>query len=334
MASALVIAVIAFALTLFVGKWWVRFAYNHNIRKRIRSDGPESHLAKMGTPTMGGMMIVVGVLLVTVLLNHIDAPLTLLSLAVMVSFAVLGGLDDSKTLLDSSPKTYGIAVRHKFWLMAALAFLTSTALYMPPPLGLAHTNDLQVPVIGGLRTGPWFIPIAALIIVFVSNSVNLTDGLDGLAGWNVAVAFAAYAVLAFLSSPPMPSLMTFCLTIAGACAAFLWYNAYPAQIIMGDLGALALGATLATVALESQHLLLLPVVGLVIFAEGLSVLLQVSYFKVTKRRFGAGRRLFKMAPMHHHFELIGWSQVQVMQRFVLISIIAAIVGISLALGYL
>jgi phospho-N-acetylmuramoyl-pentapeptide-transferase len=331
MARALLLAAMAFVLTLLVGGWWVGFARRHKLGKQIRIDGPQSHMTKMGTPTMGGVMVVSTVVVLTVLFNLVDRWSMLLPLAVLVSFAVLGGVDDWMTLTGSRSKTYGFTVRYKFWLMMAVAFIASLALYLPPPFGLGHEGKLQIPFFGELNIGPWFIPIATLIVVFISNAVNITDGLDSLAGWNLTISFAAYGVMTFLAEPRLTNLMAFCFTLVGACAAFLWYNAHPAQVFMGDLGSLALGATLALVALQSQQWLLLPVVGVIFVVEALSSMLQTGYFKWTRRRYGAGRRLFKMAPLHHHFELLGWSQVQVTQRFVLIGTVAAMVGISLAI---
>jgi len=331
MARSLLLAAAAFVLTLFVGRWWVRFARRHKLGKQIRVDGPQSHMTKMGTPTMGGVMIVSTVVVLTALFNLVNSRSMLLPLAVLISFAVLGGVDDWLTLTQSKSKTYGFTVRYKFWLMMAVAFISSLALYLPPPFGLGHRGLVQIPFVGERDIGLFFIPIATLIIVFISNAVNITDGLDSLAGWNLTLAFAAYGVITFLAEPQLTNLMAFCFTLVGACAAFLWFNAHPAHVFMGDLGALALGATLAVVALQSQQWLLLPVVGIVFFVEAFSVLIQTGYFKWTKRRFGQGRRVFKMAPLHHHFELLGWSQVQVTQRFVLIGTVAAMVGISLAL---
>jgi phospho-N-acetylmuramoyl-pentapeptide-transferase len=174
-----------------------------------------------------------------------------------------------------------------------------------------------------------YIPIAAFIIVGSSNAVNLTDGLDGLAGSTSAVAFAAYGVIAYLQG--QYPLMSFCFTMVGALFAFLWYNSHPAQLFMGDMGALALGATLAVVALMTGQWLLLPVVGLIFVAEAVSDILQIGYFKWTRRRTGQGKRVFKMAPIHYHFELLGWSETHVTQRFFLIGILAAMLGIALAL---
>jgi phospho-N-acetylmuramoyl-pentapeptide-transferase len=246
---------------------------------------------------------------------------------------VLGGIDDWMTLTKSRSKTYGFTVRYKFLLMLLVAFVASLALYLPRPFGLEHAGLVQIPFVGERNIGVWFIPIATLFIVFISNAVNITDGLDSLAGWNLTMAFAAYGVMTFLAEPRLTNLMAFCFTLVGACAAFLWYNAHPAQVFMGDLGSLALGAVLAVVALQSQQWLLLPVVGVIFVVEALSSMLQTGYFKWTKRRYGAGRRIFKMAPLHHHFELLGWSQVQVTQRFVLIGTVAAMIGISLAITF-
>jgi phospho-N-acetylmuramoyl-pentapeptide-transferase len=216
-------------------------------------------------------------------------------------------------------------------LMVALA--ASLVLYLPKPFGLENYGQVRIPFLAEpVNIGTWFIPFAALIIIGTSHAVNLTDGLDSLAGWNLTLAFGAYGVITFLDGD-FTNLMAFSFTLVGACAAFLWYNAHPAQVIMGDLGSLSLGAALAVIALQSQQWLLLPVVGVVFVAEALSVMIQVGYFKWTKRRLGQGKRFFKMSPLHNHFELLGWSETQVMQRFVLIGTVAAMVGISLALTY-
>jgi phospho-N-acetylmuramoyl-pentapeptide-transferase len=177
--------------------------------------------------------------------------------------------------------------------------------------------------------GWMWVPIAAFVIISSANAVNFTDGLDGLAGIIVASAFVAYGVIALLQGQVY--LVHFCFTVVGACFAFLWYNAHPAQMIMGDTGSLALGATLGIVALMTGQWLLLPVVALVPVAETMSVILQVLYFKYTRRRFGQGRRVFKMSPLHHHFELLGWSETQVVQRFWLVGLLAAMAGVALAL---
>jgi len=185
-------------------------------------------------------------------------------------------------------------------------------------------DTLYFPRLGELKVGVLFALIAALAVASSAHAVNLTDGLDGLAGGTAAVAFACYGIIAYLQHQAY--LVTFCFTMVGAILAFLWYNAHPAQVFMGDVGSLTLGATLAVVALMTGHILLLPIIGAIFVVEALSVIAQVAYFKLTH-----GRRLFKMAPLHHHFELLGWSETQITQRFWLISMLAGMVGIALAL---
>jgi phospho-N-acetylmuramoyl-pentapeptide-transferase len=208
----------------------------------------------------------------------------------------------------------------------------SLALYLPQPFGLANSGLVRIPFIGSYDIGFWFFPVAAFIIVATSNAVNLTDGLDGLAGWNLAVAFSAYGVITFLSGE-FTNLMTLSFTLVGACVAFLWYNAHPAQVFMGDLGSMALGAVLAVIALQSQQWLLLPLIGVVFVGEALSSAIQKGYYKFSRWRTGTPVRVFRMAPLHHHFELGGWSETQITQRFVLITMVATLIGVSLALSF-
>ncbi len=326
----------AFLLTLFSGRYWIRWLVKHKIGKRVREEGPQSHLVKTGTPTMGGVMIVVSVVIMTVLFNLYKRLSILLPLAVLTSYAILGAFDDFLTLTRSHAKTYGFSVRFKFAWLFVIALIASFALYLPKPYGLQNPAEglsslVQIPFIGSRSMGYWYIPLATLIIVATSNAVNLADGLDSLAAWLLVLAFAAYGVISFVAYPRLRYLSPFCFTMVGACAAFLWYNAHPAEVFMGDLGALSMGAVLAVVALMSQHWLLLPIIGIVFVAEALSVIIQVGFFKWSRRRYGEGRRIFRMAPLHSHFELGGWSEMQVMQRFVLIGMIAALVGVSLAL---
>jgi phospho-N-acetylmuramoyl-pentapeptide-transferase len=180
-----------------------------------------------------------------------------------------------------------------------------------------------------LHLGWWFMPIAAIVIVGFSNAVNLTDGLDSLAGSSSSIAFACYGLIAFLQDQIY--LAAFCFIVVGALFAFLWHNAYPADMCMGDTGSLALGATLALVALMTTQWLLLPIIGLVFVAEAGSVMLQVGYFKLTKRLYGEGRRIFRMSPLHYHFELVGWSQMQVKERFWIVGVLSSMAGVALAL---
>ena len=242
----------------------------------------------------------------------------------MVGFGLLGAFDDLAGVRGRH-QGIGLLARYKFAGQVFTALVTA--------LGLHFALDLRSVALPSVAQkidiGVWYVPVAMFIIVGTSNAVNLTDGLDGLAGSTAALAFAAYGIIAYLQG--QYPLLAFCFTTVGALMAFLWYNAYPADLFMGDIGSLALGATLAVVALLSGQWLLLPIVGFIFVAEAGSVILQVTYFKLTKRRYGQGRRLFKMSPLHHHFELLGWSETQVTQRFWLVGILAAMLGIALAL---
>jgi phospho-N-acetylmuramoyl-pentapeptide-transferase len=294
------------------------------IGKQVRVDGPTTHQMKVGTPTMGGLMILVPVLVITGVLNLANLwGLTLIGrsilvpMGVMAAYGLLGALDD---LTGVRRVPTGMLARHKFLWQTLLALITALVLHY----GL-NLRSVAVPGIPEkIDIGVWYIPIATFIIVATSNAVNLADGLDGLAGSLCTLAFAAYGVIAYLQGQTW--LVAFDFTVVGGILAFLWYNAYPAQLFMGDTGSLALGATLGVVALMTGQWLLLPVVGAVFLAEALSDILQVAYFKLTK-----GKRLFRMAPLHHHFELLGWSETQVTQRFWLVGILMAMLGVALAL---
>lgn len=330
MARALLLAAMAFVLTLFTGGYWIRYLRAKGIGKKIRVEGPQSHIVKTGTPTMGGIIILVPVIILTLLFNLVDRWSLLLPLLVLISFGVLGAVDDYMSLTKSTSKTFGFSARTKMALMVIIALVAAIVLYLPKPFGLDNSGLGRIPFVGQIDLGLWYIPFAALVIIATSNAVNFTDGLDSLAGWNLTMAFAAYGVITFLNGD-FTNLMAFSFTLVGACAAFLWYNAHPAQVFMGDLGSLSLGAVLAVIALQSQQWLLLPIIGAVFVAEALSVIIQVGFFKWTRKRTGEGRRFFKMAPLHNHFELLGWSETQVMQRFVLIGMVATLIGISLAM---
>jgi phospho-N-acetylmuramoyl-pentapeptide-transferase len=335
-AATVLLAGGTFLLTLLTGGHWVRWLRDKKIGKQVRSDGPEKHLAKTGTPTMGGIMMVVSAVIMTVLFNLVNRWSMLLPLSVLVSYAILGGYDDFLTLTGSRAikgDRFGLSARLKFGLQVLIAVIAALAIYLPQPFGLQHGGAVQIPFWGEQHIPlTWYIPIAVFIIVATSNAVNLTDGLDSLAAWTLALAFAAYGVISFIAEPRLAYLQAFCFTMVGACAAFLWFNAHPAQVFMGDTGSLAMGAALAVVALMSQHWLLLPIIGVVFVAEACSVMIQTMYFKLTRRTKGVGRRLFRMAPLHHHFEMQGWSETQVMQRFVLIGMIGVFVGVALALS--
>ncbi len=328
---ALILASISFLMVVFWGRPYIALLRRWKIGKRIRVDGPHGHFTKMGTPTMGGLLISVPVLLITLALNlynligqTVIGQSILVPLGVMVAYAILGAIDDLagvRGVRDGEALTAGLKMRVEL----LLTFTVALVLYFGMKLHSVAVPGLPEKIDIGL----FYIPIAMFVIIGSANAANLTDGLDGLAGILMASAFAAYGVIAELQGQIY--LVRFCFTVVGASFAFLWYNAHPAELFMGDTGSLALGATLGVVALMTGQWLILPVVMLVPVAETLSVIIQVGYFKYTRRKYGEGRRIFKMTPLHHHFELLGWSETQVVQRFWLVGLLAAMAGVALAL---
>ena len=325
---------LSFLLAVVWGSPLIKLLKHYGIGKKIRIEGPATHQVKAGTPTMGGLMIVVPVLVITAALNianllgsTIVGKSILVPMTVMAAFAALGAIDDIMGVRGKSGE--GMLARVKFPIQVTVATVIALILYFGP----SQLRSVALPgVAEKIDIGLLWIPIAVIIIVGEANAVNFSDGLDGLAGIIAATAFMAYAVIAYLQSfkggPPytVSYLVPFAFTVAGACLAFLWFNAHPAQMFMGDTGSEALGATLGVVALMTGQWLLLPVITLIPVAEMLSVILQVGYFKLTK-----GKRLFKMAPLHNHYVLLGWSETQIVQRFWLVAIWSAMVGIALAL---
>ncbi len=326
MAWPLTLGTISFFIAVVWGGPLIRWLKSSGIGKQIRIDEPTKHQTKTGTPTMGGVMVLIPVILITGALNIANllgdtliGRSILVPIGTLVCYGALGAADDLAGLRGVH-KGSGLTARNKFLWQTAFAFVFALALHFP--LGL---RSIAIPTVPEkIDIGILYIPIAMLWIVGMSNAVNLTDGLDSLAGWTAAIAFACYGVIAFLQQQQY--LVIFCFTIVGALLAFLWYNAHPAELFMGDTGALALGATLGAVSLMTGQWLLLPLIGLVFVAETLSVMIQVSYFKLTH-----GKRVFKMTPLHLHFELLGWSETQVVQRFWLAALLAGMLGIALAL---
>lgn len=325
-AFVLGLAMLSFVMTVIWGTPLLRVLRHYRIGKLIRMDEPGHHNVKMGTPTMGGVLFILPVLMLTGLLNaavliglEIIGRSVLVPLIVLVGYAVLGALDDWEGIRGKR-RGEGMRARTKFAAQVLLAIGTALVLKY-----VLDVPEMVVPGIGGdIELGLWYIPIAAFIIVSESNAINFTDGLDGLAGLISATAFAAFGGIALMKGQIY--LARFCFTIVGALFGFLWFNVHPAELFMGDTGSLALGATLAVVALMTGQWLLLIVIAIIPLSEALSVVTQVIYFKLTK-----GKRFFKMAPIHLHFELLGWSETQVVQRFWLIGLLAAMVGMGLAL---
>ena len=318
MSQSLALGALSFILALILGPFIIALLRKKRVGKNIREEGPASHLVKAGTPTMGGIIIFVVVLLVTVPLNVMGRLSVLLPLGVITSVGALGAVDDLMNLFRK--KGGGMSARAKMGWLTIIATVAALIMHF----GL-HLTSVYIPFVGKFDIGHWHLAVAVFLIVGFANAVNLTDGLDTLAGGTTAIAFAAYAVIAYLQGQPY--LVTFCFAVAGAVLGFLWYNAHPAEVFMGDAGSLALGATLASVALMTGQWLILPVVGLIFVIETLSVMLQVAYFKLTK-----GKRIFRMTPLHHHFELKGWSETQVALRFWLVGMAMAMLGIALALS--
>ena len=326
-AAALSLGMIAFLLTVIWGRPFIRVLRMLGIGKKIRVEGPQRHFTKLGTPTMGGWLFIIPVLLITGVLNLVSivSPVSfigrsiLLPMFVMLAFSFLGAFDDWKGIRGER-SGLGMRARYKFLAQVFIAVVVALILKY-----VLNAPEMYLPnVIEEIELGIWYIPLAAFWIVGFSNATNLTDGLDGLAGIISATCFAAYGAIAMLQGQVF--LVRFCFTVVGAVFAFLWYNAYPAELFMGDTGSLPLGATLAVVALMTGQWPLLLVIAIIPVSETISVILQVAYFQLTR-----GRRLFKMSPLHNHFELSGWSETQIVQRFWLVGLLAAMIGVALAL---
>lgn len=325
---AIGLAGFAFLFTIIWGEPLLRVLRHFKAGESIRVDGPQRHFTKIGTPTMGGILFILPILLITVLLNAASLlGLTVLGrsiflpLGTMVVFAFLGSLDDWQKLRGKKKAERGMRPRTKLIIQIVLALIIAFGLRY-----ILGAPEVILPVVETKITlGIWYIPIAAFLIVGFSNAVNLTDGLDGLAGLISATLFVSYGIIAIAQGQLY--IARFCFTVVGALFGFLWFNVHPAQLFMGDTGSLPLGATIAVVALMTGQWVMLPIIAIIPVSVALSDILQVGYFKLTK-----GKRLFKMAPLHHHFELLGWSETQIVQRFWLIGLLAAMIGLALAMG--
>ena len=329
----MVSALTALAMSLLIGPFMIRKLSHHQIGQPVRDDGPETHLAKSGTPTMGGTMILVTISLTTLLWGELENRYVWLALAVTFAFGVIGWYDDY--LKVSKRDARGLAARWKFLWQSLAGLVAAVVLYQGATT--AAETSLFVPFFKdiALPLGVGSVVLTWLMIVGMSNAVNLTDGLDGLAILPTVMVAAALGFIAYLVGHvefanylQIPyvagsgELAVFCGAMIGAGLGFLWFNAYPAQVIMGDVGALALGAALGLVASIVRHEIVLLIMGGLFVLEIGSVILQVASFKTT------GRRMFRMAPIHHHFELQGWPEPRVIVRFWIITLILVIVGLS------
>jgi phospho-N-acetylmuramoyl-pentapeptide-transferase len=321
MLTILVALLLAFGGVVTLGPVYIGLLQRLGFGKQIRVDGPEGHFTKAGTPTMGGMLLVVVVMFLAMALRIEDVS-TLTPMLTLVGVGILGAIDDYVNAQT------GLGMRGRFKLVWQTVVALLAAWYIQRHFAI---DFLNVPVIGAVTVGPLvFIAFVAFVIVAMSNGVNLTDGLDGLAGGVLIFSFVAYLLIALVAVPDLknsqPNLAVFCALLIGALMGFLWFNVHPAQLFMGDSGALGLGATLAVVATISGQLLLLVVIGAVFVAVTLSVVLQVGSFKLR------GRRIFRMAPLQHHFELIGWAEEKITVRFWIVSALAGLLGFSLFLA--
>jgi phospho-N-acetylmuramoyl-pentapeptide-transferase len=319
---ALGVLLAAFLIGLVLGTPYTNLMRRLRMGKQIRREGPQSHYVKQGTPTLGGVLfILVTAGLWLIVLALLQDPQrgdfvaqTIVPIGAFVAVGILGAIDDYVNVV------YGFGIRGRHKLIWQLVVAVVAALYIQRHFAI---TGVFVPLVGEVEIGaPLFVAIAIVAIIGTSNGVNLTDGLDGLAGGTSVFAFLSFAFIA--AARGVPWLVVICAAIVGAVLAFLWFNAHPAEIIMGDAGALALGATLATVALTTGFVVLLPIAGLIFLAETLSVILQVGSFKLR------GKRIFRMAPFHIHFELLGWPEEKVTIRFWLIGAVAGIAAAILA----
>ncbi|KYC38506.1 phospho-N-acetylmuramoyl-pentapeptide-transferase [Scytonema hofmannii PCC 7110] len=302
-----------------VGFWAVPLLQALKTGQIIREDGPQAHLKKAGTPTMGGIFFVpVAVISACIWSNFATEVLAVAALT--LSYGLIGWLDDWQILRRKSNK--GISPRMKLILQVTFAVAFCLWLVVSHP---AHITNIALPFGFYIPLGLLFWPLAGFVLVAESNSTNLTDGIDGLAGGTVAIALLA---LGALVAPTSPGLMIFCASLSGGCLGFLVHNRNPARVFMGDTGSLALGGALAAVALLANSLVALFILSGIFFVETLSVMAQVSYYKATKGPDGKGKRLLKMAPLHHHLELSGWSELQVVTVFYIISAILAVIALT------
>jgi phospho-N-acetylmuramoyl-pentapeptide-transferase len=322
----------AFFICFFLGPWVIERLAQMQVGQYIRDDGPKSHLGKAGTPTMGGVLMIAAITLSTLLWSDLTDPFIWIALWVLLGFGAVGFMDDY--LMQVKKQSKGLSVRGKLAWQAGVALIAGAWVYLTPNFSTEVTVPFFKTVTPDLGWG--YIIFAMLVIVGASNAVNLTDGLDGLAIGPVIIAATTYMVFAYVAGhvkianylqityvPGCGELTVLCGAMAGAGLGFLWFNAYPAQVFMGDTGSLSLGATLGVIAVITKQEILLVLVGGLFVIEALSVIFQVSFFKMT-----SGRRIFRMAPLHHHFELKGWPEPKVIVRFWIIAIALALLAMS------
>ena len=305
---------LAFAFIVILMAPFIRVLRELGFGKQVHPEGPETHYVKEGTPTMGGVLVILVVVLIYLFLKPLD-PATFAPIATLVLVGGVGAVDDYLNARTGE----GIRARQK------LIWLTVFAVFAAWQIQQTYAiTAIAVPFVGAVPIDPIvYVAFAAFAIVAMANGVNLTDGMDGLAGGTLAFSFVAFMLIALFNVPQQVNLALLCALIIGGLLGFLWFNVHPAQIFMGDAGSLALGATLAVTALITGQILILPLIGIIFVVETLSVIIQVAYFKST-----GGRRIFRMTPIHYHFELGGWDEEKVTIRFWIVGILAALLGLT------
>ncbi|MDJ0832053.1 MAG: phospho-N-acetylmuramoyl-pentapeptide-transferase [Gammaproteobacteria bacterium] len=323
----------ALLISLLVGPFMIRYLSSYKIGQSVRDDGPESHFSKEGTPTMGGALILVAIVISTLLWSDLSSRFVWIVLFVTAGFGAIGWVDDYKKIALGNSK--GLSAKAKYLWQSVLGFVAAYVLFMTAEMPIE--TSLIVPFFKDfvLELGWFYIILAYLVIVGSSNAVNLTDGLDGLAILPTVLVGGALGVFAYVTGntnfasylgipyvPGVGEMVVFCGALVGAGLGFLWFNTYPAQVFMGDVGALALGAALGTLAVIVRQELVLFIMGGIFVVETVSVVLQVASYKLT------GRRIFRMAPIHHHFELKGWPEPRIIVRFWIITVILVLIGLA------
>ncbi len=326
-------AITGLALALLLGPWFIQYLRGRQIGEKIRSDGPETHHAKAGTPTMGGLLILACAVAPTLLWADLSNPYIWIALESVILFGAIGFYDDWVKLTGT---THGVSGWTKLGWQFGAAFLVTLSVYVTQG-GDPAVTQVSLPFLKHMSPdlGILWIPFAMIVIVGASNAVNLTDGLDGLAIGPIIIAFTAYLAITYITGHAkfaeylslthvthMGEATIFCAAVVGASLGFLWYNCHPAMLFMGNVGSTALGGALGAVAVMTKQEVLLVIVGGVFVVEAISVILQVFWFKTT------GRRLFRMAPIHHHFEKLGWPEPQVIVRFWIVALTLALISLS------
>jgi phospho-N-acetylmuramoyl-pentapeptide-transferase len=309
---------IAFFVVLILMPPYIRLLRHLGFAKQIREEGPQSHMVKWGTPTMGGILLLTVVLVLYAILGQIQGGI-IAPLATLLLVGLLGAFDDYLNARTGE----GIGARQKLLWQVVVAVAVAWQIQ-----STYQITAIRVPFIGDVAVDPMiYVPFAAFAIVAASNGVNITDGLDGLAGGTLAFAFVSFLIIALLNEPQQPNTALLSALIIGVLLGYLWFNVHPAQVFMGDSGSLSFGATLAVVALITGQILILPVVGFVFVMETMSDIIQIGYFKLS-----GGKRVFRMAPLHHHFELGGWNEEKIALRFWIVGILAGLLGVTLFLA--